>query len=154
MTNADDKRDPKVIFKKYCEDNDMRYTPERDIIIEEFYRKYEHFDIDTLFFRIRKNYADTKLAKGSIYRTLPHLIDAGLIRISFIDQGNIYYERTVGHSHHDHMRCLDCGKIYDFFSEEIENIQESIAKKLKFTIDWQMHVLSGYCEKCNARKVK
>lgn len=140
--------DPKEIFKRYCRKHDMRYTPEREMIINEIYRKYEHFDIDTLFLGIRNRNPDAKLAKGSIYRMLPHLISSGLIRTSFTEKGHTCYERTVGHKHHDHMKCIGCGEVYDFSSNEIEKIQDRISKRLKFKIVWQMHVLNGYCSKC------
>jgi len=152
MTDPQDKRNPKEIFKSYCEKNGMRYTPERDVIIEEIYRKEEHFDIDNLFLRLRNRYTNIRLAKGSIYRTLPHLIKAGLLRLSFTDQGHMCYERTIGHKHHDHMKCLGCGLVLEFLCQEIEDLQESMAKKLKFKIIWQLHVLSGYCEKCLKEK--
>lgn len=146
------KKDPKVIFKEYCKTNEMRYTPERDIVIEEIYRKYEHFDIDSLFLRIRKSHPKIKLAKGSIYRTIPHLLKAGLIRLSFTDNGHSCYEKTLGHQHHDHMKCVDCGTVIDFYSKEIDRLQDTICKKLNFKMIWHVHMLGGYCSKCKSKK--
>ncbi len=126
----------------------MRYTPERDVIIDEIYRKDEHFDIDNLFLRIRSRHTNIKLAKGSIYRTLPHLLKAGLIRESYSDEGHTCYEHILGHSHHDHMKCFRCGKVFEFHAKEIDKLQETICKKRKFKLIGHMHLLFGYCAKC------
>lgn len=82
--------DPKQIFRQFCAKNNMRYTPERGLIIDEVYRKDGHFDVDKLFLRIRNRYPKIKLARGSIYRTIPHLIQAGLIRESLTQEGRVF----------------------------------------------------------------
>lgn len=143
--------DPKIVFKEYCKKNGMRYTPEREVIIEEIYRRDGHFDIDALFLRIRNKHPGIKLAKGSIYRTLPHFIKAGLIRESFTEEGHTAYEHVLGHSHHDHMKCLKCGKVFEFYEEEIDRIQQEICGKLGFKMLWHVHVIAGYCKKCGKR---
>ena len=142
---------PKTVFKEYCKKNGMRYTPERELIIEEVYRKDGHFDIDSLFLRIRNRHPEMKLAKGSIYRTLPHLIRAGLIRESLMDDGHVCYEHTLGHQHHDHLKCVGCGKIFEFYDQEIDSAQKKVCDKLKFNMLWHIHVIGGYCSKCQKK---
>ncbi|MFC1807553.1 Fur family transcriptional regulator [Candidatus Omnitrophota bacterium] len=140
--------EPKSIFKEFCKKNNMRYTPERGIIIDEIYKEDTHFDIDELFLRIRNSYPNIRLAKGSIYRTLPHLKNAGLIRESLNENGHSCYEHTLGHTHHDHMKCIGCGKIFDFYEKEIDQLQNTICKKRGFKMVWHTHVIGGYCKKC------
>ena len=135
-------------FKEYCKKNAMRFTPERRVIIEEIYRKDGHFDIDELFIRIRKRHPKIKLAKGSIYRTLPHLIKAGLIRESLMEEGHFCYEHTLGHAHHDHMRCVSCGKVFEFYDKRIDKTQKEICDKFNFKMLWHIHVVNGYCSDC------
>jgi len=142
---------PKKIFKEYCRKHWMRYTPERDVIIDEIYRKDGHFDIDNLFLRIRSNNPEMKLAKGSIYRTIPHLIKAGLIRESFTEGGCTSYEHILGHEHHDHMKCLNCGKVFEFYEKKIDSSQKRLCSKLNFKMLWHVHVIFGYCAKCKGR---
>lgn len=128
----------------------MRYTPERDLIIREMYRDDSHFDIDALFLRIRTRYPKTRLAKGSIYRTLPHLIQSGLIRESLTNGGHVCYEHTLGHVHHDHMKCLGCGKIFEFCDDRIDRIQQELCEKRGFDILWHTHVIRGHCSECRS----
>lgn len=145
-------KDPKAIFKKYCKKRKMRYTPERDMIIEEIYRKDEHFGIDDLFLRIRIRNPTIKLSKGSIYRSIPYLIDANLIRESLTDEGHVCYEHILGHEHHDHIKCIGCGKIFEFYEEDIDKLEQKLCKGLKFKMLWHMHVIMGYCSKCLEKK--
>ena len=143
---------PKIVFKEYCKENGMRFTPEREVIIEEAYRKDVHFDIDSLFLRIRNRHPEMKLAKGTIYRTLPHLISAGLIRESLMDDGHVCYEHTLGHQHHDHLKCIGCGEIFEFYDKEIDNAQKRVCDKRTFNMLWHIHVIGGYCSKCQKKE--
>ena len=140
--------DPKDIFRQFCKNNDMRYTPERGLIIDEIYRTHDHFDVDQLFLRIRNRFPKIKLSRASIYRTMPLLINAGLLREALTQVNRIYYDQTLGHSHHDHLKCLKCGSIFEFYSETIDEEQEALCKKRKFMITSHMHVIYGYCYKC------
>ncbi|MEE8359675.1 MAG: Fur family transcriptional regulator [Candidatus Omnitrophota bacterium] len=140
------------VFRSYCKKHGMRYTPERDVIINEIYRKDGHFDIDTLFLRIRNRYPKQRLAKGSIYRTLPHLIKSGLVRESLTDGGRICYEHTLGHQHHDHFKCIGCGAIYEFYERDIDMMQQELCKRQRFKMVWHTHVIGGYCKECESRK--
>jgi len=145
---------PKIIFKQYCKKNSMRYTPEREIIIDEIYCKDTHFNIDNLFLRIRNKYPKIKLAKGSIYRTIPHLVRSGLVRESLADEGHICYEHALGHDHHDHLKCLGCGRVFEFYEDYIDKAQQALCKKSKFKMVSHTHVLYGYCSKCHKKNKK
>jgi len=146
--------DPKNIFKGYCRKYGLRYTPERELIINEIYRKDCHFDVDSLFLRIRGRHPKIKLAKGSIYRTIPHLIKSGLLRESLVENGHISYEHKLGHAHHDHMKCVSCGSIFEFYEKDIDRIQQELCKKRRFKMLWHTHVIAGYCSKCRSKKVE
>lgn len=145
-------KDPKTIFKQYCKENHLRYTPEREMVIEGIYLKYDHFDIDNLFLRIRNRHPNARLSKASIYRTLPHLIKTGLIRASFSEKGHYCYEQTLGRKHHFHMKCLKCGKVIDFCEEKIDKTQEAACKRRNFEIISRAHVVEGFCSKCRKKK--
>ncbi|MFC1461997.1 Fur family transcriptional regulator [Verrucomicrobiota bacterium] len=142
----------RTIFRQYCRSEGMRYTAERDMIVGEVYRDHGHFDIDTLFLNIRARHPATRLAKGSIYRTLPHLIRAGLVRESLTTDGHLCYEHTLGHAHHDHMKCIGCGEIFEFYDDAIDSTQQELCEKRGFDMVWHIHVLGGYCSKCRGKR--
>ena len=145
-------QDPKSIFKEYCRKKGMRYTPERAIVIDEIYRRDVHFDIDSLFLSIRTRHPNLTIAKASIYRTIPHLIKSGLIRESFYKHRHACYEHVLGHAHHDHMRCVGCGKVFEFFEVGIDEAQQALCRRRKFTMLWHNHVIVGYCAQCQRKE--
>lgn len=136
------------IFRKYCNQRKMRYTPEREIIIKEIYRSKDHFNVDNLFERVRANNPASKIAKTSVYRSVPHFLDAGLLRQSAVQAGEVIYERTLGHLDHDHFVCLGCGKIIEFSSPELTSVQQKLCRENKFTVLWRTNVVNGYCQDC------
>ena len=100
------------IFKNFIRSRGLRQTPERENIVVEIFRKREHFDVEELFLRLLAQ--GRKISKASIYRTLPLLVDCGLIReVNFVD-GHWHYEQIYGQPHHCHLRCLGCGAMVEF----------------------------------------
>jgi len=144
---------PKEHFRQYCKKNNMRYTPERAFIIDQIYKIHSHFNVDNLFIQIRKQYPKTKLARGSVYRTIPHLINSGLLRESLTEESRICYEHTLGHPHHDHLKCLECGRIFEFYDQSIDKKQQEICKNHKFIMKSRLHIIYGYCPYCKKRKL-
>ena len=145
-------KNPQAIFREYCERKGLRRTSERQVIIDEIYREHGHFDVDSLFLRIRNRHPKIKLSKVSIYRTMPHLIRAGLVRKSFTEKGHHCYEHNLGHGHHDHMRCLQCGRTFEFYAPEIDKIQRELCKKRGFHVVSHIHVIEGYCPNCQKKR--
>ena len=136
------------VFRRYCVQKKMRYTPERWMIIKEIYNSGGHFNVDHLFSQIRKKNPGAKMAKTSVYRSIPLFLDAKLLRESVTEAGQVLYERTLGHFDHDHFRCVGCGKLVEFYSRALEQAQKKICEKEKFKILWRTNVINGYCPDC------
>jgi Fur family ferric uptake transcriptional regulator len=83
----------------------------------------------------------TDIGLATVYRVLLQFEQASILTRSSFDGGKAVYELNEGH-HHDHLVCLDCGKVEEFFDEEIENRQKAIAKSKGFVI--ADHALSLY----------
>ncbi len=144
--------EPENVFREYCASRGMRFTPERRMIIKEICRKDGHFDVDELFLRVRKANPGVKLAKVSIYRAIPHLLEACLIRTSLSEDGHLCYEQALGREHHDHLKCMKCGKVFEFHDAGIDGTQARICKQHDFDMRWHIHVIGGFCSKCRNRK--
>ena len=136
------------LFRRYCVQKRMRYTPEREMIIQEIYTSEGHFNVDQLFSRIHRRNSRTKIAKTSIYRSIPYFLNAGLLRESIAEAGQVIYERTLGQFEHDHFRCVGCGKLVEFYSRELEAAQKKICEKENFKVLWRTNVINGYCPGC------
>ena len=81
------------------------------------------------------------MSKATVYRTLDVLLSYGFIRKLDIGDGYIKYEQKIGSPHHDHMICIETGKIIEFVDERIEDIQDDIAKQHGYEIIKHVHQL-------------
>ncbi|OGL48125.1 MAG: hypothetical protein A2161_02690 [Candidatus Schekmanbacteria bacterium RBG_13_48_7] len=134
------------IFRSFLRKKGLRFTPEREAIINQIYADESHFDVDEIYLKLRQR--QLKISKASIYRLIPLLLECKLIRGSFTEDGHQHYEHLYGHNHHDHLRCLGCGKIIEFMDKTIEKTQEKVGVQYGFTIiDHSMEII-GYCKRC------
>ncbi len=140
----------KDIFTKLLRERGQRFTKERFVILQKALSYDGHFDPETLYLQIRKT--GSKASRASVYRTLSVLRECGVIQqVAKTEHGTVY-ERTYGHRHHDHMLCVQCGDILEFYSEELEKIQENICKKQGFQGSSHTLEIRGYCKKCRKKK--
>ena len=96
--------------------------------------------------------ADAGLA--TVYRVLGQLTDVGILSRNVFDSGKAVYELQQEH-HHDHLICLECGRVDEFTDEVIEERQRSIAESSGYALAQHQLALYGYCPDCrSARKKK
>ncbi len=141
--------DPIDKFRVYIKALGLRKTPERETIIEEVFSIHDHFDVDELFLRLRNK--RKRVSKASLYRTLPLLIESGLVKEVYFEDGHLHYEHVYGHRDHSHLRCNRCGRIIEFEDDEIETLQKRIGKKYNFAVTAHRFELIGYCPECAPR---
>ena len=133
-------------FKRLLENKNLKYTYERKCIYEEIQKIDRHFDAHSLYERFRKH--AQRIARGTVYRTLPLLLEAGVIQKSAGEGKRDFFERTSSKGHHDHMVCLGCKRIIEFHSDELEKIQDRLSREYKFKLVFHDHRLFGYCGQC------
>ncbi|MBI3231271.1 MAG: ferric iron uptake transcriptional regulator [Burkholderiales bacterium] len=83
---------------------------------------------------------------ATVYRVLTQFEQAGLLHRNHFETGKAVFELNQG-SHHDHLVCLDCGRVEEFFDEEIERRQHKIALERGFVIADHSLALYGSCSK-------
>ncbi len=86
----------------------------------------------------------TDIGLATVYRVLTQFEQAGLLTRSNFESGKAVYELNEG-SHHDHLVCLDCGKVEEFHDSEIENRQVAIAQAKGFTLEDHALALYARC---------
>lgn len=136
------------IYKELLDSKGFKYTFERECIYGEIQKIEHHFSADSLYERFKDR--GERIARATVYRNLPLLLEAGVIQKSAGEGTRDFYEKTDSRGHHDHMVCLACKKIIEFHSEELEAIQEQLTKDYKFKLVFHDHRLFGYCDKCRA----
>ena len=98
-----------------------------------FLRTEEHLTSEDLYWLVQKE--DPSIGNTTVYRTLKLLTEAGLAREVRFGDNKTYYEHHYNHQHHDHMICTECGEVIEFFSPDIEALQDQMAEKFGFQAD-------------------
>lgn len=114
-------------------------------------RPDKHMSADDVYRIVLEEEMDIGVA--TVYRVLAQFEEAGILMRHHFESNKAVYELNGG-IHHDHLLCLDCGKITEFFDEEIEDMQERIAKKNGYDIQDHSLYLYGICAECQSKKKK
>ena len=145
MIDADQK------FEEFLKLKELKYTSERKLILKAIFLFYKHFDVEELFEKMRKQ--GNHISRATIYRTIPLLLKSGLITETLRCQDKISYENIFNKKHHDHLLCVKCGKIIEFYNEKIEKLQEEVCRQHNFVPIEHRLGIKGYCEDCY-KKIK
>lgn len=129
-------------FKEFLKKEKLKFTPERKHILDIVFSMHQHFDVEDIYNK-HKN-----ISKATLYRTLPLLVNSGLVKETVGLEGRTSYEHIFGHSHHDHLLCIDCGKIIEFKEPKLEKLQNVVCEKYRFQpVDHRLGI-KGHCKNC------
>ena len=134
------------IFQTYIRERNLRWTPERETILQEIIETHEHFDVEGLYLQLKLKGA--KVSKASIYRAIPLLIDCGLIREVDFSDGHWHYEHIYGHDHHNHLKCLGCGEVMEFEEPLLAQVDRRLNREYGYSIVPHQLEVKVYCPAC------
>lgn len=126
----------------------VRWTTQRQVIVEQFLLSGEHLTADELLVRSRE--VDPAIGAATVYRTLNLLVDIGIASRVRLGGGSASFEPILGRTHHDHLICLACGAVVEFEDEAIEKRQAAIVKKHGYEIRHHRLEIFGICPRCQA----
>lgn len=138
------------VFLKHIQKQGLKRTSQRELILDVFLRTEKHLSSEDLYRLVRE--LDPNIGQTTVYRTLKLLSDAGLAREVRFGDGRTHYEHNYKHQHHDHMICSRCGKIIEFFSAELEAIQDAMAAKHRFEVTQHLLRIIGICAECRQKE--
>ena len=128
------------ILKDILKSEGLRYTKQRQIVWDEIINSVEHRDAEEIYLEIKKK-NKIKVSRATVYRTIDVLIKNDLVRKMELGDGRALFENKFNEDHHDHMICVETGKITEFYNEKLENLQEEIVKKHGYKLVRHVHQL-------------
>ncbi len=137
------------IFTNFLKKGSYRVTPERFEVLEYAFRRNEHFSADGLYLSMKND--GSNISRATVYNTLELLVSCGLLsKQNFLGKES-RYEKIMGMLDHNHLICVNCGKIIEFKSSQVNKIQELICGENDFVAINHNFNIYGYCkdpEKC------
>ena len=136
-----------IDFKDLLKKNSLKFTIQREVILETLYNSDEHLTPESLHHLIQKKHPDLKTGIATVYRTLALLEESQMVTsLSFGAQGKKY--ELGAKEHHDHLICTECGTITEFVDERIEARQHTITDELGFKMSDHSMQIYGICKEC------
>tara|TARA_Y100001954_G_scaffold223366_1_gene261596 strand:+ start:762 stop:1229 length:468 start_codon:yes stop_codon:yes gene_type:complete len=140
----------KNIFTEYLHKKKYRKTEERYTILREIYQFNGHFDVESMYIKMKnKKY---RVSRATLYNTIELLLECNLIRKHQFGNNNAQYEKCYSNKQHDHLICTVCNSVIEFCDPRIQAIKNGIEETMSFKINRHALNFYGQCidkEKCN-----
>lgn len=141
------------ILRTFLKDGKNRLTPERFEVLDAALDHSGHFGADDLFIQLKN--LKSKVSRATVYNTLELLAQCDLLsKRNFGDNLN-RYESNYKRQTHDHLICVDCGKIVEFSDARLSKIPQEVSDKLGFEMDSYSFNIFARCKNrkgCTNRK--
>lgn len=140
-------------FKQLLKINGLKFTIQREVILEMLYNSDEHLTPEGLHHLIQQKHPELNTGIATVYRTLSLLEESEMVTsLSFGAQGKKY--ELGAKDHHDHIICTRCGSITEFVDEAIEERQKKITEALGFVMQEHSMQIYGICKNCQEKPKK
>ena len=123
----------------------LRRTGQREIILRSAFSQQEHFTAEDLLDRVRK--IQPTISRATVYRTLGLMVEAGLLReIDLGGEQTTYDPNFLDKPSHNHLVCIDCGRVVEFEDAHIELLNDCVTRRLGFKPLRQSLKIEANCE--------
>jgi len=133
------------IFRAFLKNGNNRITPERFEILDEALAFSGHFSADELFIEMKKK--DSRISRATVYNTLELLAQCDLLSTRNFGDNMKRFESNFRRKTHDHLICLECGRIIEFASTGLDKIEQEVCDELGFTPSSYSFNIFAHCKK-------
>lgn len=140
-------------FRDYLTSRGLKFTRQRQAIAEVLFASGGHMTLPDILESARERHASVGYA--TVYRTMKLMSESGMASAHrFAEAGLSRYEVAHDGDHHDHLICVQCGRIIEYEDSEVERRQEETAARLGFRVVSHRHEIYGECTRdpCPDRK--
>jgi Fur family ferric uptake transcriptional regulator len=134
------------IFDNYLRTKKIRQSEQRSRILSVFLKTEKHVSMADLYDLVRQY--DSGIGYATVYRAMKVICESGLGREVDFGDGVMRFEHAYGHKHHDHLICVECGKVIEAVNPEIEKLQEKMASEHGLTPISHNLQIFGICKEC------
>ena len=128
-----------AIFRRYLHGRKLKFTPERAMILDAALRRSGLFEAEQLAGELER--LGHQVSRATVYRTLAHLHDAGILKQVFFDNKQSYYEVIVGRQPSDYLICVSTGRVIEFSSDRLRQLRDAICAEHGFEpLSHQFHI--------------
>jgi Fur family transcriptional regulator, ferric uptake regulator len=141
-------------IEQTLKDRGVRLTRQRRVLLDLIDTSGKHLDADTLYNMAKEK--DSKLNRVTVYRTLKMLKESGLVDeldLAHFEGEKHYYETRLKREH-AHIICLRCGRVEEFFGEQLSAVKGSVASQFGFEIVFARTEIGGYCSHCQVLRAQ
>jgi Fur family ferric uptake transcriptional regulator len=139
--------DLREAFRDYLRRRGIKHTAARRKILNAVLELDGHFEAEQVLNLLRGQ--GHNVGKATVYRTLPLLVDCGILKQIRFEAKQTHYEHAFGEGPHDHMICRRCGRITEFASDEVLELRARIASRHHFHVTGHRLQLFGLCWECS-----
>ena len=134
-------------FQEHLGRQGLKLTRQREEILRCLMSAERHLGVEEMYAHLKK--VDATIGRATIFRTVKLLQECGLVaEVSSYHNGGAKFELKADRPHHDHMICVECGRITEFQSPMMERFQDEAIRRHGFIALWHRHEIFGRCKEC------
>jgi Fur family ferric uptake transcriptional regulator len=134
-------------FYRFLQDRGVKNTAPRRLILETVLGFTDHFEAEQVLYTLHER--GHKVGKATVYRTLPLLVECGILKQVRFDVKQAHYEHAFVDEPHEHMVCRRCGRIIEFSAPELVELRRRIGQRYHFHVTGHRLQLAGLCWDCS-----
>jgi Fur family ferric uptake transcriptional regulator len=138
------------LFVEFLRKRQARVTQARKIVLTQVFARHDHFCADDLAAELSSG--PNHVSRGTVYRTLALMEEAGFVRVIRDTDVHAHYEHTFNHPNHEHMICDTCGDFIEFTDDSLDRLIAEACKQHRFEERTHRIVVFGVCEKCREQE--